>query len=201
MTACGVMKEDLLLATFASLGVALAAFQASWWRSGDTRVEGWSSRDRYFLTALLIIQRWERAAQCPAVGVGLRGARGTDDLGGIECLGGSPSILVCWRLGRAESPGIRTRGSVSACAHRLVWRWGGIHDPRVGQLSLAADCLATPRDHRVAPRDFLHRIRSPRSTEKESGRIARTIALTPPVQLAMCDHNRRIHVIACDFSL
>ena len=47
------MKEDLLLATFASLAVALAGFSGIVVVLGGHARGEWSSRDRYLLTALL----------------------------------------------------------------------------------------------------------------------------------------------------
>jgi hypothetical protein len=48
------MREDLLLATFASLAVALAGFSGIVVALGGHARGEWSSRDRYLLTALLI---------------------------------------------------------------------------------------------------------------------------------------------------
>jgi hypothetical protein len=47
------MKVDLLLATFANLGVALAGFSGIVVALGGHARGEWSSRDRYLLTALL----------------------------------------------------------------------------------------------------------------------------------------------------
>jgi VIT1/CCC1 family predicted Fe2+/Mn2+ transporter len=47
------MKVDLLLATFANLGVALAGFSGIVVAVGGHARGEWSSRDRYLLTALL----------------------------------------------------------------------------------------------------------------------------------------------------
>jgi hypothetical protein len=47
------MREDLLLVTFASMGVALAGFSGIVVALGGHARGEWSSRDRYLLTALL----------------------------------------------------------------------------------------------------------------------------------------------------